>query len=469
MKYQLIVGLEIHAELKTESKIFCACPVTFGAPPNTACCPICMGHPGTLPTLNRHAVELAVRAGLALGSRPAAHSRMDRKHYFYPDLPKGYQISQNEMPLCPGGALTFGVEGREVTVPLSRMHIEEDAGKLIHREGVTFIDHNRCGVPLLEVVTKPVMHTPEEASAFLKALRDALVTLGVSDCKMQEGGMRCDVNVSLSPYPGDPGVRTEIKNINSFAFVEKAIRYEAERQRRLLEAGEQVVTQTLRYDESTGTTIPMRQKEKSEDYCYLPEPNLPAFYLTGEELEALGRDLPLLPYERAKELEERYGLSCSDASILSAQPSLADFYEAAAHNAPPRIVSNLLISHLLPLCAEPFASPVAPHRLSRLASLCGEGRINNATAKSLLLRLVDGDFCPDEVILKEDLEQITDRGILWDAITRAMAADVPAVTDYKSGKKAAINRLLGAAIRRTQGKADPNLLRSLLAQALEQF
>ena len=470
-EYEIIVGLEVHAELKTASKIFCSCPTDFGAAPNTQCCPVCAGLPGALPTLNRRAVELAVKAGLALNCHISGHSRFDRKQYFYPDLPKAYQVTQNDRPLCYGGSLRFETEMGERTVGITRIHLEEDAGKLIHRDGKTLVDCNRCGIPLIEIVSAPEMHSGSEAAAYLRALRSILVACNVSDCKMQEGSMRCDVNLSVRPVGAlELGVRTEIKNLNSFAFVEKAISYEAKRQIALLEKGEPVCMETLRYDERTGKTISMRKKETSEDYRYLREPNLPMLCLSKQNIEDVRRTLPELPAARAERMKEAYGLTAYDASVLTASMELAEYFEQGARKTDyPKILSNLVISELLRYCqAEPFVSPVDANRMAELAQMLGEGTVNSAVAKKLLSRLIATDFSPRDVALRENLTQIGDAEVLYPMVLRVLEENVTAVKDYLGGKSAALRSLQGKLMALTEGRADPVVAEKLILDALEQ-
>ncbi|MBQ9131114.1 MAG: Asp-tRNA(Asn)/Glu-tRNA(Gln) amidotransferase subunit GatB [Clostridia bacterium] len=468
--YEVIVGLEVHAELKTASKIFCSCSTAFGASPNTQCCPVCVGLPGGLPVLNRRAVELAVRAGLALGCHISGHSRFDRKQYFYPDLPKAYQVTQNDRPLCRDGALTVQTSRGERTVGITRIHLEEDAGKLIHQGDKTFVDCNRCGIPLIEIVSAPDIRSGEEAVAYLRTLRNILVTCGVSDCKMEEGSMRCDVNLSVRRVgSSDFGVRTEIKNINSFSFTEKAIAYEAERQMKLLEAGEPILLETRRYDPDLDQTLPMRKKEVSEDYRYLREPNLPMLCLTEQEIATIRSSLPELPDARAARLCRQYGLTAYDASVLTSDFALADYFEeAATHTAFPKLLVNLLLTELLRHCkGDPFGCPVAAHRLGALAGLLGEGRINSSIAKKLLIRLTKEDFDPDRVAEQEQLTLIRDERLLRETVQAVIAENPQAVADYRGGRTAALRALQGALMARTGGRADPVLAQRLLTELLD--
>ena len=469
-QYEAIIGLEVHAELKTKTKIFCSCSTHFGAEPNTQCCPICMGHPGTLPVLNRQAVRLAILAGMGLNCRINSLSRTDRKHYFYPDLPKAYQISQNEIPLCENGSLTFTVGGVTREIGIARIHIEEDAGKLIHTDSATLIDFNRCGVPLIEIVSKPELRSGAEAAAYLRTLRAILVRLGVSDCKMQEGSLRCDVNISLRPVGSETfGARTEIKNINSFAFVEKAIHYEIKRQTEILQKGETISMETRRFDSSRGITELMRKKESAEDYRYLPEPDLPGILLSDKELQSIKESLPELPAAHRDRLASQFGIRQSEAEILVADPDLAAFFEKTAYQtAFPQTAVHLLLTDLMPHCGEdPFSSPVTERSLAALADLLGKGEINSAVAKKLLLRLTKEDLDPVLVVAKEDLGQIRDAERLSKLIKQAMEKQPRAVLDWQRGKLAAIRSLQGQIMALSGGRADPLLAEKLLLSALE--
>ncbi len=469
--YELVIGLEVHVELRTESKLFCACSTRFGAAPNSCCCPVCMGLPGALPTWNRAAVELAVKAGLSLGCRIREVSYAARKQYFYPDLPKGYQISQGESPLCEDGSVTIfsPLLGAEREIGIERIHIEEDAGKLIHKGDHTLIDGNRAGIALIEIVSRPELHSAKEASTYLRALREILVSVGVSDCKMQEGSMRCDVNLSVRKRGERTlGTRTEIKNLNSFSFVEKAIAHESARQIALLAAGEQVEMQTRRYDERSDTTVLMRKKESVDDYRFLEEPDLAPLCFSASAVEALRRALPELPRARRARLEKQYGISQKDALVLTADNALADYFEdAAGRTKHIRSLLGLLLTDLLRYCTgEEFVSPVPAERLAALATLLGEGSINSSTAKNLLSRLTEEDFCPMETVEREGLGQIRDVARLRQCVTEVLLEQPRAVEDYHRGKIAALQALLGRVMSKTKGRADPELSETLLREAL---
>ncbi len=468
-KYEMTVGLEVHVELKTASKIFCSCPSAFGDKPNTNVCPICMGLPGALPRLNRRAVEYAVTAGLALNCSISEISYMDRKNYFYPDLPKAYQISQYDVPLCYDGYLDIGDDKR---IGITRIHIEEDAGKLIHdKNGDTFIDYNRCGTPLIEIVSEPDIHSAEEARTYLKKLRSILLCLGISDCKMNEGSMRCDVNISAKPKGQiENGVRTEIKNINSFSFVAKAIEAEFARQTALLDEGKVIYRQTRRYNAASGKTESLRSKETAEDYRFLRDPDLLPVKVSREEIERRRKELPTLPHERKAIYTQSLGLSEYDAEILSADVGLSNLFDKCAElTAHRKTLANLLLGEILRLSSEEeFSCPISAEHIAGIADLCAEKEINSPTAKKLIARLWAGESrTPAEIVDGEGLRQIRSRDILLPLAKEAIAKNAKSVEDYKNGKSNALRALMGYIMSRTNGLAEPKTAENLILELIK--
>lgn len=468
-KYEMIVGLEVHVELSTDTKIFCSCSTRFGALPNTQCCPVCMGLPGSLPVLNRKVVEYAIKAGLATNCAISRYSGQDRKNYFYPDLPKAYQISQYDRPLCRDGYVDIKTESGRGRVGIERIHIEEDAGKLIHDERGTLIDFNRCGVPLIEIVSRPDIRSADQAREYLRTLRTLMLYAGVSDCKMNEGSLRCDVNISVRPRGAqDFGVRCEIKNINSFSFVAKAIEYEFARQTAILENGGEVVQETRRFDVPTGKTYPMRSKENDDDYRYFPEPDLPPIEISEDMIEKLASEMPRLPAERREEYISKYGIGEYDSEILTADKALADYFEdAAEHTEYRKILANIIISDLLRLVrTEEFECGISPENLAELATLAGSARINSSTAKKLLQRLWERDFSPEDIVRKEGLEQINDAAFLRGYVKSAIEENPASVSDYKRGKTAAAKAIVGKVMSATDGRANPAIVSKLVEDTL---
>ncbi len=473
--YELIIGLEIHAELATASKIFCACPTTFGGKPNTKCCPICMGFPGTMPVLNRKVLQLAIKAGLATGCRISSLVKFDRKHYSYPDLPKGYQITQYDTPLCINGVVAIPTETGEKPIRITRIHMEEDAGKLLHRgDKGTLIDHNRCGVPLIEVVTEPDIRSADEAVTFLKTLRTLLLYAGVSDCKMQEGSLRCDVNLSVRKV-GETvlGVRTEMKNLNSFTNIHKAIQAEYHRQVDLLENHSAVRRETRRFDPGTGQTTLLRVKESESDYRFLAEPDLPPFALPSAWVESLRDEIPRLPLQRIQQYQAVYGLSEYDSRLLTASPAVADYFEACIkHTSYPKHLANLFIGELFRLLpADVVADHLTaePSMIAAVATLLGEKKVNSTTSKRLLLAVWQEGANPYALVQKENLARIDDPTALSTVIESVLQANSDMVESYLRGKQNAAKALMGACMALTKGKADPVLLQMLLTKRLTEL
>ena len=460
-KYQADIGLEVHVELATKSKIFCACPTRFGAFPNTQVCPVCMGLPGVLPTLNKKAVELAVTAGLATDCQIAKVTGFDRKNYFYPDLPKAYQITQNDLPICVEGHVDITVNGESRRIGIQRIHIEEDAGKLAHsQKDGTLVDYNRCGVPLIEIVSYPDMHSAEEAKEYLAELRRILLYAEVSDCKMNEGSFRCDVNLSVRKKGDEKmGVRAEMKNINSFSFAAKAIEYEFIRQATLLENGGEVLPETRRFDPDTGKTYPMRVKETAADYRFFSEPDLPCFDVPDALVSLLRQRLPRLPKQLREEYVSRWGLTPTDSEIIISRPPMAKYFEeAAALTDFPKTVANLMISELLSqMEAESFDTPVSARSLAEVANLYGEGTVNSSTVKKLLQMLEQSELSPRELVEKYGLAQINDEESIKKILLKVIEENPKLLADYKNGKTAAKKAIIGKIMAATGGKANPTL------------
>lgn len=468
--YEMVVGLEVHVELKTRTKIFCSCATTFGAAPNTQCCPVCMGFPGTLPVLNGEVVHFAVKAGLATGCEISRYSKQDRKNYFYPDLPKAYQISQYDLPLCLKGGLTVETPEGEKRIGITRIHIEEDAGKLVHDpEKGTLVDMNRCGVPLIEIVSEPDMRTPQEAVAYLQKLRAVIAYTGISDCKMNEGSLRADVNLSIHK-PGEPfGTRTEMKNLNSFQSVERAICEEYRRQVECMRKGETIVQETRRFDQQSGKTTSMRRKEDANDYRYFPDPDLAPIVLTDEQIETWRRELPALPDERKQKYMADFGLSSYAAEQLVSSKELAEYFETAVQKTKaPQTMANLMITELFRLMeGEESVSRIAPERLAVVADMQAAGEINNAAAKKTIVALWEHDFDPVRYVEEHDLKQLSDEKALLAAVRQAMAENPQMVEGYRAGKIKLKKAVMGAAMRICGGNANPELLQKLLDREMD--
>ena len=470
--YEMVIGLEVHVELKTKTKIFCDCKTDFGAEPNTHVCPVCMGMPGTLPVLNKKVVDYAIKAGLATNCSIARFSKQDRKNYFYPDLPKAYQISQYDLPLCEHGYVDIETADGSKRIGITRIHIEEDAGKLVHDAKLgTLIDCNRCGVPLIEIVSEPDIRSAEEADAYLRKLRAAILYTGVSDCKMNEGSLRCDVNLSVRK-PGEPfGTRTEMKNINSFQFIAKAIDYEYRRQVDALESGESVVQETRRFDADSGKTYSMRKKEDANDYRYFPDPDLPPIVITEEKLAALKAEIPMLPDERKKLYTETYGLTAYDSEVITNELAVADYFEkTACATRYPKLAANMLITDILrSYDSENGDLPVKPERLAALADLLGDGKINSSTGKKIVGELLVSDFDPAVYVAEHGLEQINDRAVLEQAVREVLMSDAKSVASYKAGKTAALKALVGKVMAKTGGKANPVMVNELTQALITEY
>lgn len=470
MEYEVVIGLEVHAELLTDSKIFCSCTTEFGGAPNTHCCPVCLGLPGVLPVANKKAVELAVKAALALNCEIAGYSKFDRKNYFYPDLPKAYQISQYDLPLAVNGYVDIETEEGVKRIGIKRVHMEEDAGKLVHGEAgdYSLVDYNRTGVPLIEIVSEPDIRSSEEARLYLNKLKSILQYTEVSDCKMQEGSLRCDANISLRPKgSGEFGTKTELKNMNSFKAVQKALDYEIERQRKVLERGESVIQETRRWDESRGITVSMRSKEEAHDYRYFPEPDLPPVVIDREFVERIRASIPELSHERKRRYIDEYGLPEYDAGVLTDSKKLSDFFEECVRKYPnAKVVSNWIMGELLgALNAEDKEiedTPLTPDHLVEMFTLMDKGTISGKIAKTVFKEMFETGKKPAKIVEEKGLVQISDEGELEKIIDKVIQENPQSVEDYRNGKEKALGFLVGQVMKHTKGKANPQLVNKLL-------
>ncbi|MEW5745298.1 MAG: Asp-tRNA(Asn)/Glu-tRNA(Gln) amidotransferase subunit GatB [Nitrospirota bacterium] len=473
-KYEAVIGLEVHAQMLTETKIFCGCPTKFGAEPNTQTCPVDIGLPGVLPVLNRKAVEYAVKTGLAMNCTVARCSRFARKNYFYPDLPKGYQVSQYELPICEHGSVEIVVDGAVKRVGITRIHMEEDAGKNIHEGGgpYSFVDLNRAGVPLMEIVSEPDIRSPREAAEYMKKLRAILRYLGVCDGNMEQGSLRCDANVSIRPVgQKEFGTRTELKNINSFRFVEKAIEYEIRRQVKLVEEGGRVVQETRLWDPAAGITQSMRSKEEAHDYRYFPEPDLVPIVVDQEWIDRIEATLPELPDAKRERFVSAYGLPEYDADLLTAERPVAEWYEAAvAAGGQPKAVSNWMMGELMRLLNEenhPIEeSPLTPDRLAGMLRLIDNGTISGKIAKTVFEAMYRSGKDAEAVVKEQGLVQISDESAIERAIDDILAKHTAEVGRYKAGEEKLIGFFVGQVMKAMKGKANPQMLNDLLRKKL---
>ena len=473
--YEAVMGLEVHAELSTKTKIFCSCSTKFGAEPNTQVCPICMAMPGTLPVLNEKVVEYAVKAGLATNCTISKDSKNDRKNYFYPDTPRAYQISQYDKPLCEHGYIEIeDDEGNPKKIGITRIHIEEDAGKLNHNEfgGGSLVDLNRAGVPLIEIVSEPDLRTPGEVDRYLKKLKSILEYIEVSDCKMQEGSFRADVNVSVRKKGETKfGTRTETKNMSSFRAITREIEYETNRQIEVLENGGKVEQETLRWDEVSGKTFSMRNKEDAQDYRYFPEPDLVAIRLSDEYIENIRKNLPEMPESRKARYMSEFKLSEKDARLLTASKYLSNMFEDAEKicgNA--KAVANWLLSDVSRILnekeEEPDAIPFKAEHLAKLVELIDKGTISSAIGKKVVEELFENPKDPEEIIKEKGWIQISDEGAIKEVVDKIIANNPQSVADYKAGKDRALGFLVGQAMKETKGKANPQMLNKMFLEIL---
>ncbi len=479
MKYEAVIGLEIHCELKTKTKIFCGCATGFGADENTHVCPVCLGLPGVLPTVNKRVVEFAIKAGLATNCEINQYSKFDRKNYYYPDLPKNWQTSQYDLPICKNGWVDIDVDGEKRRIRLTRIHMEEDAGKLVH-SGTTIkdsatsdVDYNRTGVPLLEIVSEPDLRSAEEARAYMEKIKAIMEYIDVSNCRMEEGNLRADVNVSLRPVgTQELGTRTEMKNINSFKSLVDAIDYEIERQTEVLEDGGHVVQETRTWDPARGITLSMRSKENAHDYRYMPEPDLPPIITSDETIEKYRRELPELPDARRARLTADYGLSDYDAGIITSSRAMAEYFDAVvATGADAKLAANWMMGDLAKKLNEESLdiakSPVDAQRLGEMIQLIMKNTISGKIAKKVFAEMWTNPDAPEKIVKDKGLVQITDASAIEGVVDEVIANNPKAVEEYKGGKKKAIGALVGQVMKATKGKANPQMVNQLLAKKLQ--
>lgn len=474
MNYEAVIGLEVHIELSTKSKIFCGCSTEFGGKPNTHCCPICTGMPGTLPSLNKSVVEYAIRAGLVLNCKINKNNRFDRKNYFYPDLPKAYQISQLYYPICRNGYIDIETENGTKAIGITEIHMEEDAGKLIHDDstGCTFIDYNRCGVPLLEIVSEPDFRSADEVIAYLKKLCSVFQYLGISDCKMQEGSMRADVNLSVRPVGSDAlGTRTEMKNLNSFKAISRAIAYEYSRQVEILNRGDKIIQQTRRWDDAQNKSYAMRSKESANDYRYFPEPDLPAVIIENEWIDSIKATMPELAHERIKRYVTELGLSKYEAEMITSSQYIADYFEQTISilNSPKEVAAWIMsdIFRLLnEKCLTPEQIALTPKNFVELIKMTNEGIITRNTAKDILSQIIQSDYDCIAYVNEHNLSRISDDKLIQDTVNAVISGNAQAVEDFKKGKSKAIAYLIGQCMKQLKGKADPNTIKDALIERL---
>lgn len=475
--YETVIGLEVHVELATKSKIFCGCTTQFGGEQNTHVCPVCSGMPGTLPVLNKKVVEFAMAAGLALNCSITQSCKFDRKNYFYPDLPKAYQISQLYLPICRNGGIEIETQTGRKNIRIHEIHMEEDAGKLIHDpwEDCTLVDYNRCGVPLIEIVSEPDMRSAEETIAYLEKLRLILQYLGVSDCKMQEGSLRADINLSVREVGAQEfGTRTEMKNMNSFKAIARAIEGERKRQIELLEYGRKVIQETRRWDDNKDTSFAMRSKEDAQDYRYFPEPDLPPVIIDDEWLLSVKDRQPELRDEKKLRYESEFGLPAYDASIITGSKHLADLFEDTVNICnKPKEVSNWLMVETMRLLKEKEMEPeeitFTPNQLASIIAMVDEGKINRTVAKEVFEKVFCDHVNPEEYVDKQGLGLVEDEELLCNTISRIISENPQSVTDYKNGKIKAMGFIVGQTMKEMKGKADPGKVNTIVKQQLDRM
>jgi aspartyl-tRNA(Asn)/glutamyl-tRNA(Gln) amidotransferase subunit B len=476
MKYEAVIGLEVHAQLQTNTKIFCGCETRFGEEANTRTCPVCIGMPGVLPVLNKKAIEYIIKTGIATHCAVSPFSRFARKNYFYPDLPKGYQISQYELPVCEHGYVEVVVDGKIKRIGITRIHLEEDAGKNLHQaeSGASLVDLNRAGTPLMEIVSEPDIRTPEEASEYLKKLRSILRYIEVSDADMEKGNFRCDANVSIRPAGSSEfGTRAEIKNVNSFKFVQKAIEYEIKRQAQVLDDGGRVLQETRLFDSAKGVTFSMRSKEEAHDYRYFPEPDLVPVVVSKETVESIGRTIPELPDAKRERFAREYGLPEYDADMLTQGRALADYFESAAKlSGQPKVVSNWMMGELMRLLnadnREIEACPLTPDRLAAMVKMIDGGVISTKIAKTVFEEMYKTGKDAESIVREQGLVQVSDTGEIEKIIDGVIKANPAQHADYKAGKEKLFGFFVGQVMKASKGKANPELVNELLKKKLSE-
>jgi aspartyl-tRNA(Asn)/glutamyl-tRNA(Gln) amidotransferase subunit B len=473
MNFETIIGLEVHVELKTNSKIFCGCSTEFGAPPNTHTCPICLGHPGVLPVLNKQAVEFAMRAAMALNCEVATDTKFDRKNYFYPDNPKAYQISQFDKPIGEHGYIDIEVDGKTKRIGITRLHLEEDAGKLTHVQDGSLVDFNRVGTPLIEIVSEPDIRTPEEAYAYLEKLKAIMQYTGVSDCKMEEGSLRCDANISLRPYGQEEfGTKTELKNLNSFSFVQKGLEHEQVRQEKVLLSGGVIPQETRRFDEASKTTILMRIKEGSDDYRYFPEPDLVDLFIDEAWKEKVRAEIPELPDARKARYINELDLTAYDAMVLTQSIETSDFFESTLKSgADPKQSANWIMGEVMAYLNAQNKKlsdlPLTPEALAKMIGLIEKGTISSKIAKKVFTELLKNGGDPEQIVKEKGLVQISDEGALRELIMPIIEENKQSLIDYKNGKDRALGFLVGQVMKVTKGQANPPMVNKIILEEVE--
>lgn len=470
-QYEMVIGLEVHVELKTNTKIFCSCETEFGGEPNTHCCPTCLGLPGTLPVLNERVVEYAIKSGVSTNCEITKVGKQDRKNYFYPDSGKAYQISQDELPICHDGHLDIETEEGQKTIGIERIHIEEDAGKLIHdNELGTLIDYNRAGVPLIEIVTRPDFRSEKQVKAFLQKLRNIMIYVDVSDAKMNEGSFRCDVNLSIREMGAEKlGTRAEIKNLNSFNSIMRAIDYEQKRQIKAIENGETIVQETRGYDDEKRSTHSMREKEDAMDYRYFPDPDLMPIVIDNKTVSDIKSNLPELPEDRKNAYMEKYDLSSYDAEQLISSKEVADYFEESVEFVKtPKILANILIGEIFSISSpDDFDINISPKHLGELVMFLENDTINNSSAKQIIKIMNETGDSPEKIIKEKGLEQIASREKLEPIIDEVLLTSEKAIKEYKAGKKKALQSIIGKIMRETKGRANPELSKTILEEKIK--